>query len=153
MTRQEIRETISQLLAIVETGVDDEADREARLRAALDRLALAYHFAAAPPDDRDYPDPPRQTYEDLRARIAPRFPRLGFYNVALDISENIGASVTGTGDALDDITDIALDLHVVLARWESTSEEDALFHFRLGFETHWGRHLRELQLYLHDLAF
>ena len=57
------------------------------------------------------------------------------------------------GDALDDVADIAHDLKEVLGRWESTSEADAIWYLRMGFETHWGKHLRSLQLYLHAREF
>ncbi|MFN7134579.1 MAG: DUF5063 domain-containing protein, partial [Myxococcales bacterium] len=56
------------------------------------------------------------------------------------------------GDAIDDIVDIANDLQQVVWRWETTSEADALWHFRFSFTSHWGAHLRALQLYLHERA-
>ena len=152
MTRGEILEAVKQFLSLVEQGGPAEK-REKSLRLALDRLALAYHFAEAPTDDRTHPEPPRTDYQELRARIAPLFPRFGFYNALLDITVKVGTPEVGVADAIDDLTDITLDLQEVLARWETTSEEDALFHFRFLFETHWGGHLRSLQQYLHVLAF
>ncbi|OJT24425.1 DUF5063 domain-containing protein [Archangium sp. Cb G35] len=152
MTRGEILDAVKQFLSLME-GAGPAEKREETLRLVLDRLALAYHFAEAPSDDRDYPAPPRAEYRVLRERISPLFPRYGFYNVALDVTDLEGEPENGIADAIDDLTDIAMDLHEVLARWEMTSEEDALFHFRFLFESHWGHHLRSLQLYLHALAF
>jgi hypothetical protein len=152
MTRSEILDVVKQFLSLLEGGGPIEA-RESRLRLLLDRLALAYHFAEAPFDAREHPAPPRADYRKLRERISSLFPNYGFYNTVLDVTNEVGESEVGVGDAIDDLTDIAMDLHDVLARWQATSEEDALFHFRFLFEAHWGEHLRSLQQYLHALTF
>ena len=54
-----------------------------------------------------------------------------------------------TGDAIDDLADIAGDLEEVLRRFEHSGKNAGDWYFRMLFEIHWGRHLRELQLYLH----
>lgn len=151
MTRQEILGTAKEFLALLE-GSGPTEELEGRLRWLLDRLALAYHFAEAPFDGRHFPAPPRADDAALRPRIGQRFPGLGFYNDVLDVAGKPGESEQGIGDAVDDLADIARDLQEVVTRWE-TSEEDALWHFRFGFQSHWGRHLRSLQLYLHERAF
>jgi hypothetical protein len=53
---------------------------------------------------------------------------------------------------MNDIVDILLDLKGVLWRFQNTSADDALWELTRSFKSHWGRHLRELQLYLHVLA-
>lgn len=152
MTRQEILGTVKEFLSLLEESGPGE-DREARLRWLLDRLALAYHHADAAFDGRDFPELPRADDSALRVRIGQLFPGFGFYNEALDVTDKVGESTLGIGDAVDDLADIARDLRDVVTCWETTSEEDALWHFRFGFESHWGRHLRSLQLYLHERAF
>lgn len=151
MTRKDIHEAVKSFLGVLDEQTHFE-DREGALRAALDWLALAYHFADASFDHAEYPDAPRADYRALRECIAPLFPSLGFYNEALHLTDKVGESELSIGDALDDLTDIARDMHSVLFCWENTSEEDALWHFRFGFENHWGLHLRSLQLYLHERA-
>lgn len=133
MTRKDIHEAVKRFLGVLDEQTCFE-DREGALRAALDGLA------------------PRADYRALRECIAPLFPSLGLYNEALHLADKVGESELSMGDALDDLTDIAMDMHSVLFRWENTSEEDALWHFRFGFESHWGLHLRSLQLYLHARA-
>ncbi|WNG43615.1 DUF5063 domain-containing protein [Archangium minus] len=152
MTRSEILDVVKQFLALLEGEGPVEA-RESRLRLLLDRLALAYHFAEAPFDARKHHEPPRADYRLLRERISSLFPNYGFYSTVLDVTNEVGESEVGVGDSIDDLTDIAMDLHEVLARCQMTSEEDALFHFRILFEGHWGAHLRSLQQYLHALTF
>jgi hypothetical protein len=54
---------------------------------------------------------------------------------------------------IDDILDIARDLTEIIWRYENTSKDDVLWHFEFLFRAHWGRHLRSLQVYLHDLSY
>lgn len=148
MTRDEIRSSILFLLEVIE-GDYLADERESKLSLALDRLALAQHYAEYTFDETDYPDAPQLTYDVLRDLISVRFPDCGYYNVAADITTVIGEGTANVGDAIDDICDIASDLYEVRWCWENTSINDALWHFKQGFWSHWGRHLRELQLYLY----
>jgi len=118
---------------------------------ALDRLVITAHEIEYEFDEADYPNNSDFEYSEIRTVVAKRFPDLGLYNVALDVSEEIGNSEIATGDAIDDITDITLDLLRVRWRFENTSTNDALWHYEFSYRSHWGRHLRDLQLYLHDL--
>ena len=83
--------------------------------------------------------------------IGNRFPSLGYYNIPSTISVNVGEAEMHTGDALDDLADIANELSECVWRWQNNSENDALWHFRFSYETHWRSHLRSLQLYLQAL--
>lgn len=118
---------------------------------ALDRLAISSHEIEYKFDEADYTDNSNFEYSVIRQKVEKRFPNLGLYNIALDVSEKTGNSEIATSDAIDDITDITLDLLRVRWRFENTSINDALWHYELSFRSHWGRHLRDLQLYLHDL--
>jgi hypothetical protein len=145
-----VKEAIENYLAILTSDEGEETDRIKKLILSLDELALLSHKVNATFDDRDYPDPPARDYEADYQSIGKLFPSLGYYNVALDVSENIGQASLAIGDATDDIVDIAGDLKEVLWYFKNTSEQDALFNFQFLFGIHWGRHLRYLQLYLHD---
>ena len=148
MKRDEIKDSIEFFLKVVAGSGTDEAP-EAKLQLALDRLALAYHFANFRFDEKDYPESPVRTYQAMREVVSATFPNLGYYNVAADISEKIAESLTNVGDAIDDICDIAGELENVLWCWDNTTVDNALWHFRFGYESHWGKHLRDLQLYLY----
>lgn len=130
---------------------ESESEEIEKLIQALDRLANLTHEIEYQYDKTDYSDSLNFEYSTIRKKVEKRFPNLGYYNIALDISENVGNSDIATGDAIDDITDITLDLLGVKWRFDNTSPDDALWHLELLFRSHWGRHLRELQLYLHDL--
>lgn len=145
MSRDEIRASILYFFEVIEGEYLPEM-RELNLKIALDRLALAVHLADYTSDEGEAPT---KKYEEVREMVSPRFPDCGFYNVALDISTNIGEGELAVGDAIDDICDIAGDLEEVLWCWENTSIDDALWHFKESYGYHWGKHLRDLQLYLY----
>ena len=148
MNRNEIKESIEFFFEVV-TGQTTEADREEKLRFALDRLALAYHFADFTFDEENYPDGPGTAYRATREIVSANFSELGYYNVAGEISDKIAEGEVNVGDAINDICDIAGDLEQVLWFWDHTSVDDALWHYRFGYDSHWGKHLRDLQLYLY----
>jgi hypothetical protein len=54
--------------------------------------------------------------------------------------------------AASDLAEIASDLSEVLWLFENASHNDAVWDFRFGYQSHWGRHLHEVRTYLHDLA-
>lgn len=121
-----------------------------RLRLVLDQLALAYDLSKDVFDEQVFPTPVPGDYKALNTRFAAAFPGLGLYSAALDpLTPEAGPEVT-MGDALDDLTDIARDMQEVLDR-SAFSVDDAIWHFRFGYTSHWGRHLRWLQLYLLEL--
>lgn len=119
------------------------------LAEALDLLALAYHRMAEASDPSEYPAPPGRDETDLRRLAAQAFPDFGFYCVVPPDEPTEEAPEVLLGDAIDDLADIASDLEAVLWRWENTSRDDAAWHFRLGYRSHWGRHLHDLRSYVH----
>lgn len=148
MNVNDIKATILNFFEVIESDLQVE-DREIKLVRALDELAMATHSLQFKFDERDFPDSVTRDYQEVREIVSENFPDLGFYNVVLDVTDNIAESNNGVGDAIDDICDIAGDLEEVLWCWENTSVDDALWHFELSFNSHWGKHLRDLQLYLH----
>jgi hypothetical protein len=53
----------------------------------------------------------------------------------------------------DDLADIYHDLKQGLDRWNSGKKEDAIWHWRFLFESHWGRHASDALRPLHALVF
>jgi hypothetical protein len=125
MTRDEIRQAVEFFLDVVLGDLPVE-EREENLYLALDRLALAIHFADYIFDETDYPEVLLRDYAALREIVVRNFPNLGLYNVVLDINENIGAGEVAVGDAIDDICDITGEMEEVIWCWENTSVDDAL---------------------------
>ena len=121
-----------------------------RLAAALDGLAVAYH--GTPPGSVTHPDvdAPRANHATVAKQVAARFPELGLYPL-LDPLED-GQELL-FGDAISDIEEIACDLMEVLWEFEHTSEAQACWTFRFGYETHWGAHLHDLRRVLWSTMF
>jgi hypothetical protein len=151
MSRDEIKKIIDDFLLLVEKGCGSVEENEKQLKLLLDKLAFAQHFASYEFDEKDYEDLPEQNYKPLRDLVKSRFPDFGNYNLAKDVSNNLAETEVMVGDAIDDIADIAGDLYDISWCWNQNSAEDGLWHFKNGFSSHWGRHLRELQLYLFNL--
>ena len=149
MTPADLRALIDELLDLLRThGDGGEPADPLRLPPLLDRLALAATTLDPPFDSREHPDPPTASYDTWRGRVVRAFPGLGPYNAVQPVTEVVGAGQAVVGDAVDDLADIARDLEEVALRWQA-SPDDALWHFDLLFRTHWGQHLRQLQLVLH----
>ena len=133
----------------------DEPPSVADLSRSLDVLALAYHDTPrGDPVDNDTEAPAEDYLQDyLRTLkiVRRRFPDLGYYGVVDPLE--LKAEEWLCGDAGDDLSDIIGDLTKVKWRHDAFGIEDAHWHFRFLFEIHWGRHLRELQMYLHCKQF
>jgi hypothetical protein len=140
------------LLKLLENGERKNPIEIESLELALDKLALASHFLGDfPEDENEYPETPIRDYSRWRELIGKLFHSLGYYNIPSTISVRVGEAEMHTGDAVDDLADIANELSDFAWRWQNNNENDALWYFQFSFETHWGNHLRNLQMYLHAL--
>lgn len=126
---------------------DGPPPSDAALAAALDRLVVTYHATPdAAPSDSDL-EAPRQDGATLHKELSARFPDYGFYPIA-DPAGLPGAEPPMVGDAIDDLADLTLDMREAVWLADHVSLDEAHWSFRLLF-FHWGRHARELSLYLH----
>lgn len=150
MTADEIETAVSDYLNLIEKGEENEDANIRALEEILDRLALAWHHIE-PVSEEGHADPPRKSYDQLRSAAADQFPSFGYYNIPDRVTNKIAQSDIIVGDAIDDLADIARDLHDVSWRFEETSTEDALCDYHLKYRLHWREHLRNLQFYLEAL--
>jgi hypothetical protein len=142
-------------MAIIDTFLElvtsGETPSLERLTHALDELALSIHGAPAGAPSQIDDDPPARRYQTVRAELGARFPDLGHYPVA-DPLGNVD-DVPDVSSATDDLADIVGDLKDARWRYENLGPDDAYWHLHLLYEVHWGRHLRQLSLYLHVKRF
>ncbi len=151
--------TKPQLIAAAEEFRDLALVRQpgsiAELARALDALVFAVHDAPeGDPADNEL-EPPERAHGDYKAAydlIGQRYPDLGYYGVAdpKRLPPDLEATI---GDAVDDLADIVGDLERGIWRFENTNADDAFWHLRFDYRSHWGFHARELSLYLHALQF
>ena len=148
----QIQTSVAEFIRLIEDDAISPGNRLLRLRRSLDQLGLLQHDTSYAFDDRDYPDAPSKDYQTLRQIVASRFPELGHYNIPGSVTQHIAEADMHVGDAIDDITDIALDLYDVQWRWENTSVGNALWYFTNSYSNHWEEHVRDLQMCLQRLA-
>lgn len=121
------------------------------LAKALDSLVAVYHETSdVEPDTVDGPEPPKADENKVGAAAAAAFPELGWYALVdpeRGLDQEIGLSI-----AIGDLTEIASDLLAVVWLFENASHNDALWDFRFGYKSHWGRHLHEVRSYIHALG-
>jgi hypothetical protein len=129
---------------------DGETPTDEALLAALDRLVEAYHHTPeVKPSNTDL-EAPRAGGPALYQQVAARFPDYGLYPVSDPAASFEDAGMMG--DAIDDLADLTLDMREVVWLAEHIGLGDGHWFFRLHY-FHWGRHARELALYLHARLF
>jgi hypothetical protein len=138
---------IERFLGLLRNPAPPGRDSLENMAEALDRLSLAYrHTSERVAISAEPAEPPPSDHEPMHKLAAQAFPGLGFYAC---VSPEPDASEITMGDAIGDIAEIACDLQEVVWRWENIGPDDAIWEFRFGFQTHWGRHLQDLRRYLH----
>lgn len=147
-----LRQAVERVLGTLRDGVLSENDRIRRLIAGLDELALLSHRVKPSSGEPVNFEMPEQDYSGVRTAIASCFPSLGYYNIANDVATCLTQSTLSVGDAIDDLTDIAIALIEVTWLYHNASEAEAEAYFLYSFRIHWEWHLREVQLYLHDFS-
>ena len=97
-----------QFISLCDTDPRSERDRLWALRACLGELLA--RVGDLPPSDEPYDPIEEPTYNEIRGRIGPRFPSLGYYNGCLNplaVGDDLAESV---GDLIDDLADTYLEL-------------------------------------------
>jgi hypothetical protein len=153
MDNADIKKLIDSFIEFVDVGSKQPIDRERSLMLLLDSLGLSQAYINFEFDENDYPDPPCENEKLIRERISVNFNDYGYYNCADEIEDNISKTDIIVGDAIDDLIDIYKELSEVRWRWENTSIADALWHYDYMYRSHWGLHLRNLQLYVFNKQY
>ena len=144
--QQDIRLALRGFLELLES-----ADQQAKIETLelwLGQLAFLQHFIENIPPDDKLPTLPARDTAYWAKLIATHFPTLGNYNIT--VSAETDAFDLSTGNAVDDLAEIAAEISECIQRWESYGENHALWYFRVGYQTHWEKRLRNLQHYLHN---
>ena len=147
--RARISTAIGTYLSLLEDKDGGEGPSLYELAKALDGLVEAYHLTPDAAPDTDELGP-RVEEKPLLDWAAEAFPELGCY--ALVEPDGGPDQPYGMSDAIGDLAEIAVDLIEVLWLFDHGRHNDAVWTFRFGYQTHWGRHVHEIRTYLHVLG-
>ncbi len=117
----------------------------------LDRLLVAYHDLSDHHLPAHHAEPPVQDRKALYRSFQVRFPDLGLYPVC-DPAQKPGVEPCMAGDAIDDLSDITLEMNEVIWLAENAGEAAAHQAYR-SLYFHWGLHARDLASLLHARNF
>lgn len=131
-------------------GQANPYDRIERLNEALDRLGVAYHDSPDPDPSDNREEPPRLDWARSLEQATAAFPTLAPFGFAYP-RDGYDQAVTLRDPHLD-LSEIADDL--IQVKWfaQNAGPADAIWEFRLGYRSHWGRHLHFVRAYLQDLS-
>jgi len=136
---------------IIQHGLNSNVaieDKEIDLEKNLVRLYLKYFDIEYGFDKNEYANFKKPDPLIIRENVNSNFPEFGFYHVVLNGNEIHKDANYAVGDAIDDLTDIILDLLEIKWRKEHNSKEDALWYFKLIFKSHTQMHILGLLNFL-----
>ncbi|MEO6452763.1 MAG: hypothetical protein ABIN97_01760 [Ginsengibacter sp.] len=85
-------------------------DRDKLLERNLIKIYNLYFDINFEFDKNDFPDFSKQNLPNIRRNVQTNFKEFGFYKTILDINDIDNLKGNAIGDAIDDISDIILDL-------------------------------------------
>lgn len=122
----------------------EHTDKEKDLEKNLVALYKKYFEIKFIFDEKDYADFDDLGLKNIRENVSSNFPSFGFYHNLAELHKLENKADLVVGDAVDDLTDIILDLLEIKWRAETNSESDAWWYFELIFYSHTQQHLIDL---------
>lgn len=144
-------ELITIINEIVKYGIQPNLtieDKEILLEKNLIKFYSLYFDIDYEFDVTDYPDFDKSQLPDIRQNIESNFKNFGLYKTIFDVKDIDNNADYAIGDAIDDLTDISLDLMEIKWRIENNSLNDGLWYFQLIFRGHTQQHILDLLSYL-----
>jgi hypothetical protein len=126
-------------------------DRDKLLEKNLVKIYSLYFGIQYDFDNADYPDFNRSELPNIRQNIVSNFKEFGLYKTILNIEDIANDKENSIGDAIDDLTDITLDLLEIKWRIENNSLNDGLWYFQLIFYGHTQQHILDLLNYMKQI--
>ncbi|TCC90218.1 DUF5063 domain-containing protein [Pedobacter frigiditerrae] len=120
------------------------SDKEKLLERNLVKIYDLYFDIKYEFDETDFPDFDQSLLPDIRQNISSNFKDFGFYKTILDINDVNNLTDIALGDAMDDLSDIILDLLEIKWRIENNSLADGLWYFQFIFHGHSQQHILDL---------
>ncbi|OHD06731.1 MAG: hypothetical protein A2086_02545 [Spirochaetes bacterium GWD1_27_9] len=152
MNIQEFKKVLLNIIKWNEEKISSENNYDLLNKQLLDVYQFVFKITYIF-DEKDYNNYDRKINKKSWNNIQNNFPEFQQYNVTKDVSVNISNTELLIGDPIDDLNDIINDFKEVIWCLENTSENDALWYFMFGYESHWGKHLSDLLYYLYNSKF
>ena len=130
--------TCERFLALCTDDVRPEIERLWSRRSTLGELIAGMDRLPVCTEPYDYDEGP--TYEDIRRRVGPRYPSLGYYHEVMNPLAAGDPPDAAIGDAIDDLVDTYRELACGLRHLRAGRRREAVGHWRNGFYSHWGSH-------------
>ena len=140
-------ELIPTINDIVKYGLQSDLivnDKEKLLERDLVKVYNLYFEINYKFDFNEFPDFYKVEPLNIRQNIESNFKDFGFYKTILDINDIGNLKDNAIGDAIDDLTDITIDLLEIKWRIINNSLEDGLWFFELIFHSHTQQHILDL---------
>ncbi|TVZ10483.1 hypothetical protein JM80_3033 [Cellulophaga sp. RHA_52] len=122
----------------------EHRDKEKDLEKYLVEFYAQYFNIRYVFDKKDYEDYEYAGQNKIRENVISNFPSFGLYHNLSELNKIENKADLVVGDAVDDLTDIILDLLEIKWRAETNSESDAWWYFELIFYSHTQQHLIDL---------
>ena len=122
----------------------EHSDKEKDLEKYLVEFYVQYFYIKYVFDEKDYEDYEYVGQNKIRENVISNFQSFGLYHNLSELNKIENEADLVVGDAVDDLTDIILDLLEIKWRAETNSENDAWWYFELIFYSHTQQHLIDL---------
>jgi hypothetical protein len=145
--KKNLNELINIINEITKYGLNpnlEHSDKEKDLEKNLVELYAKYFEIKYVFDEKDYADYENSGLNNIRENVISNFPSFGLYHNLSELNKIENKADLVVGDAVDDLTDIILDLLEIKWRAETNSENDAWWYFELIFYSHTQQHLIDL---------
>ena len=126
----------------------DKDERNKLLEKSLVKIYSLYFDIEYTFDETDFANFDKQKLPKIRQNVESNFPDFGLYKTVIDFTDLDNKVDDGIGDAIDDLTDIILDLLEIKWRVETNSLADGLWYFQLIFYSHTQQHILDLLNYM-----
>lgn len=146
-----MKELIPTINEIVKYGLQPNltvTDKEKLLERHIVKIYNLYFDIDYNFDEAEYPDFDKSKLPDIRLNVSSNFKDFGFYKTIIAIYDIDNLKNNAIGDAIDDLSDIIIDLLEIKWRIENNSLADGLWYFQLIFYGHTQQHILDLLNYM-----
>ena len=123
-------------------------DKEKLLEQNLVKIYDLYFDIEYQFDEAEFPDFDKSQLPDIRKNVESNFRDYGYYKTVPNIHDIDKLRDNAIGDAIDDLSDIIVDLLEIKWRIENNSLADGLWYFQFIFQSHTQQHMLDLLNYM-----